>query len=103
MPYLFRWRKDRLTLLLWLCLFLLAMTASVLSLTAAFRHVRQQESPGASAQTELGMEPSFGAPTPGDFAARSDPPPDRLPPARATRHDGSAGPARLPPPTLGDL
>jgi hypothetical protein len=54
MPYLFRWRRDRLALLLWLCLFLLAVTVSVLSLTAAYRHVRQHPDPaGESASQEL--------------------------------------------------
>jgi len=71
MPYLFRWRRERLTLLLWLCLLLLAITASVLSLTAAYRHVRQQDSSSERIGTDLGMQPSLGETTNWVTAARS--------------------------------
>ena len=71
MPYLFRWRRERLTLLLWLCLFLLAITASVLSLNAAYRHVRRQDPSSERTGTDLGMQPASGETTRRVTATRS--------------------------------
>jgi hypothetical protein len=101
-PYPFRWQRDRLILLLWAGLLLLAVGVAVLSLTSAYRHVRTPPEPAAVGAEAGGRSPGESVEDPQrwqavDLAWGCLSVPPALETGRADRAASSTGPSRVPP------